>query len=52
VQKIWFVFEPKKSHFSMQEGKLLGYIVSKDGIKVDQKRIEAIYKINIPRNKK
>jgi len=36
----------------MQEGKLLGHIVLKDGIKVDLKRIEAIDIINIPKNKK
>jgi len=43
---------PKKSHFAMQEGKLLGHIVSKDGIKIDPKRFEAIDTINIPRNVK
>jgi hypothetical protein len=43
---------PKKSHFAMQEGKLLGHIVSKDGIKIDPKRVEAIDTINIPRNVK
>jgi hypothetical protein len=43
---------PKKSHFSMQEGKLLGHIVSRDGIKIDPKRVEAIDTINIPRNVK
>jgi hypothetical protein len=31
----------------MQEGKLLGHIVSKDGIKVDPKRVENIDHINI-----
>jgi hypothetical protein len=36
----------------MQEGKLLGHIVSRDGIKIDPKRVEAIYIINIPRNRK
>jgi hypothetical protein len=43
---------PKKSHFVMQEGKLLGHIVSRDGIKIDSKRVEAIDTINIPRNVK
>jgi hypothetical protein len=43
---------PKKSHFAMQEGKLLGHIVLKYGIKVDPKRIEVIDTIKIPRNKK
>jgi len=36
----------------MQEGKLLGLIVFKDGIKIDPKRVEAIQTINIPRNVK
>ena len=36
----------------MQEGKLLGHIVSRDGIKIDPKRVESIDTINIPRNKK
>jgi hypothetical protein len=43
---------PKKSHFAMQEGKILGHIVSKDGIKIDPERVEAIDTINIPRNVK
>jgi ribonuclease HI len=51
-RKFGLSLNPKKSHFSMQEGKLLGHIVSKYGIKVDPKRVEAIDQINIPRNKK
>jgi hypothetical protein len=43
---------PKKSHFAMQAGKLLGHIVFKDGIKIDHKRVEAIQTIRIPRNVK
>jgi hypothetical protein len=43
---------PKKSHFTMQEGKLLGHIMSKDGIKINPKRVEAINTINFPRNVK
>jgi hypothetical protein len=43
---------PKKSHFAMQEGKLLGYLVSRDGIKIDPKRVEEIDTINVPRNVK
>jgi hypothetical protein len=43
---------PKKSHFAMREGKLLGHIVSRDGIKIDPSRVEAIDTINIPRNVK
>ena len=50
--KFGLSLNPKKSHFAMQEGKLLGHIVFRDGIKIDPKRIEAIDTINIPRNRK
>jgi hypothetical protein len=33
---------PKKSLFSMQEGKLLGHIVSVEWVKIDPSRVEAI----------
>jgi hypothetical protein len=36
----------------MQEGKLLGHIVFKNGIKIDPKSVEAIQTIRIPRNVK
>jgi hypothetical protein len=51
-RKFGLSLNPKKSHFAMQEGKLLGHIVSRDGIKIDPKRVEAIDTINIPRNVK
>jgi hypothetical protein len=51
-RKFGLSLNPKKSHFSIQEGKLPGHIVSKYGIKVDPKRFEAIETINIPINKK
>jgi len=43
---------PKKSLFTMDEGKLLGHIISKDGIRIDLTRVEAIQQIDLPRNKK
>jgi len=43
---------PKKSLFAMDEGKLLGHIISKDGICIDLARVEAIQQIDLPRNKK
>ena len=43
---------PKKSHFALEEGKLLGHIISKDGIKIDPVRVDAIRQIALPRNKK
>lgn len=42
----------KKSHFAVDEGKLLGHIISKDGIKIDPARVEGILSISLPRNKK
>jgi hypothetical protein len=43
---------PKKSNFAMQEGKLLGHVISKEGIKIDPSRVATIQKIDNPRNKK
>lgn len=43
---------PKKSYFAMKEGKLLGHIVSAEGVKIDPTRVEAISKLSIPRPKK
>ena len=36
--------------FGIDEGKLLGHIISKDGVKIDPERIEAIKKIPFPKN--
>jgi len=43
---------PKKSFFALNQGKLLGFIVSKDGIHIDPNRIKEISKIPLPHNKK
>ena len=43
---------PKKCAFSMIEGKLLGHIVSKDGIRIDPERVMSIDKIPKPKNVK
>ena len=43
---------PKKSNFALEEGKLLGHIISKDGIKIDPDRVSAILKVGEPRSKK
>ena len=37
---------PKKFHFSLEEGKLLGHIISMDSIRIDPSRVEAIEKID------
>ena len=36
----------------MKEGKLLGHIISKDGIRIDPDRVNVILKVEEPRNKK
>ena len=36
----------------MEEGKLLGHIISKDGIRIDPTRVDAIRHIALPRSKK
>jgi ribonuclease HI len=51
-RKYGLSLNPKKTHFAMQEGKLLGHIVSRDGIRIDPKRVEAIETLAIPRNVK
>jgi hypothetical protein len=43
---------PKKSLFAMQEGKLLGHIVSAEGVRIDLDRVEAIQALSLPRSKK
>ena len=43
---------PQKSLFALEEGKILGHIVTKDGVRIDPKRVEVINGIPIPRNKK
>ena len=39
---------PKKSIFAVTEGKLFGFIVSKEGMIIDLERIESISKIGLP----
>lgn len=51
-KKFGISLNPKKSNFTLEEGKLLGHIISKDGIKIDPQRVDAIQKIAIPRTKK
>jgi hypothetical protein len=43
---------PKNSLFSMQEGKLLGHIVSDEGVRIDSNRVEVIQSLSLPRSKK
>jgi hypothetical protein len=43
---------PAKSVFGVTEGKLLGHIISKEGVKLDPERVESIGKVPLPASKK
>ena len=43
---------PKKCQFGVTEGKLLGHIVSREGVRIDPERVMAIDKIPLPKNVK
>ena len=49
-RKYGISLNPKKYLFGLEEGKLLGHIISKDGIWIDPARIEAILQIPHPWN--
>ena len=51
-RKYGISLNPKKSLFGLEEGKLLGHIISKDGIRIDPDRIQAILQMPHPRNVK
>jgi hypothetical protein len=43
---------PKKSHFALRKGKILGHIVLAEGMKIDPDWVEAIQRLSLPRSKK
>jgi hypothetical protein len=49
-RKFGISLNPKKSIFGLEEGKLLGNIISKDRTKIDPNRIESFQKLEHPRN--
>eukprot|EP00253_Pinus_taeda_P023414 PITA_23414 len=49
-RKYGISLNPKKTLFGLEEGKLLGHIISKDDIRIDPERIQAILQIPYPRN--
>jgi hypothetical protein len=51
-RKFGLSLNPKKSLFAMKEGKLLGHIVSTEGVRTDSSRVEAIQTLSLPRSKK
>ena len=51
-RKFGISLNPKKSNFALEERKLLGHIISKDGTKIDPDRVSAILKVGEPRSTK
>jgi hypothetical protein len=51
-RKFGLSLNPKKSLFAMKEGKLLGHIVSTEGVRIDSSRVESIQTLSLPRSKK
>jgi hypothetical protein len=51
-RKFGVSLNPKKYMFSMKEGKLLGKIVSIEGVRIDPSIVEAIRTLSFPRSKK
>ena len=49
-RKYGISLNPKKSLRGLEEGKLLGHIISKEGIRIDPDRIQAILQVPHPRN--
>lgn len=43
---------PRKCNFGVAEGKLLGHLVGKYGVRIDPKRVKAIEKIQKPKSVK
>jgi hypothetical protein len=43
---------PKKTIFGVEEGKLLGHIISQASIHIDPEKIKAITQLPLPHNKK
>jgi hypothetical protein len=50
-RKFGISLNPKKSVFALEKGKLLGFIVSKDGMIIDPERTQAIAKLPPPSSK-
>jgi hypothetical protein len=52
LRKFKMMLNPKKCVFGMSSGKLLGYMVSSQGIDANPKKVEAIKKLQPPRTGK
>lgn len=52
AQKHGITFNKKKFQYKLNEVKLLGFIVSKEGVQIDPARIDAIIRLENPKDKK
>ena len=48
-QQFGISLNPKNSQFALREGKILGHIVSAEGVNIDPVQLEAIQKLSIPK---
>jgi hypothetical protein len=51
-QRFGLSLNPRKSLFAMKEGKLLGHIISEEGLNIDPSRVDAIQTLSLPISKK
>jgi hypothetical protein len=51
-RKYGISLNPAKSILGVDEGKLLGHIIIKDGVKMDPERVQAIQQVPLPKTKK
>jgi hypothetical protein len=51
-KKYGIFLNPKKPNFRVDEGKLIGHVVSNEGVKTDPTRIKAIQKIPLQETKR
>jgi ribonuclease HI len=51
-RKYGISLNPAKSILGVDEGKLLGHIITKDGVKMDPKRVQPIQQVPLPQTKK
>ena len=51
LKKYKLTLNPNKCTFGVRSGKLLGFVVSKKGIKVDPAKVKAVQEIPVPHSK-
>ena len=51
-RKYGISLNPRKSNFALEEGKLLGHIISKEGIRINPDKVKGILRVEELRSKK